>query len=216
MLEKAVKAMEKAGEYNFAGGTQGFWRRLDQQMGMASRENEALKDVFREIEKDMPLGPEPPATETETERWVSVFSKAPPTAATDTQRKRTRRQRQQHQSKSPDRPAEWSAQRPSCSSSLSSLPRIELPGSGFWRSLRHGTQQTFAWVEFCKAMCSIGCSMEPAGGSAVRFVRCDSEGGRVFSIVYHEPHGESGETTLNLGQARRSWLKRLERRIVFD
>ncbi|KAJ0272105.1 hypothetical protein COL940_010624, partial [Colletotrichum noveboracense] len=74
ILEKAVKAMEVADEFNFAGGPLGFWQRLDQQMGKTSRENEALQGVFREIEKDMPLRPEPPATETETERWPPILN----------------------------------------------------------------------------------------------------------------------------------------------
>ncbi|KAF4418777.1 hypothetical protein CFRS1_v014975 [Colletotrichum fructicola] len=216
MLEKAVKAMGDADELNFAGGHRAFWQRLDQQMGKVSRGNDALEGVFREIEKDMPLGPEPSATKNQTEHWVPVFSKAPPTAATETQRKRTRQRRGKHQNGNPDRPVERSTQRPSCSSSRRFLPRIELPESDFWLSLRDGTQQTFAWDDFRKALCSIGCSMEPAGGSAVRFVRRDSEGGRFFSILYHQPHGASGETTLNLGQARRLWLNRLERRIILD
>ncbi|KAE9565720.1 hypothetical protein CGMCC3_g18097 [Colletotrichum fructicola] len=220
MLEKAVKAMEKAGEYNFAGGPQGFWRRLDQQMGKASRNNDALEGVFREIERDMPFRPEQSAPEAATEPMVSVFSKAPPPAATKTQLRRTRQRRGEDQTQNPDRPVERSTQRPSCSSSPCRLPCVKLPESDFWLSLRNdrrnGPQQTFVWDDFCKAMCSIGCSMESSGGSAFRFVLNDSKGGRIFSIGYHKPHGESDETTLNLGQARRLWLRRLERRANLD
>ncbi|KAF4416064.1 hypothetical protein CFRS1_v016028 [Colletotrichum fructicola] len=216
MLEKAVKAMEKAGEYNFAGGPQGFWRRLDQQMGKVSRNNDALEGVFREIERDMPFRPGQSAPEAATEPMVSVFSTAPKTEATATQLKRTRQRRGENQTQNPDRPAERSTQRTSCSSSPSRLPCVKLPKSDFWLSLRNGTQQTFVWDDFCKAMCSIGCSMESSGGSAFRFVLNDSKGGRIFSIGYHKPHGESGETTLKLGQARRLWLRRLEGRVNLD
>ncbi|KAK1517376.1 hypothetical protein CABS01_16679 [Colletotrichum abscissum] len=187
ILDKAVRAMTEAKEYNFAGGHWSFWRRLDQQMKTVSQNDKALEHVF-----------------------------SPLTVATASQLKQTRRRRARQQNSEPDRSTVQSTKRPLCTSSSSPQLHVRLEEPGFWFSLQNGTQQTFSWNDFRDAMCSIGCSMEPAGGSAFRFACCDSKGKRIFSIVYHKPHNESGETSLSLGQARRSWLKRLERRVIFD
>ncbi|KAK0368003.1 hypothetical protein CLIM01_14640 [Colletotrichum limetticola] len=216
ILDKTVEAMENADEFNLTEGHRVFWQRLDQQMAKVSQNDQSLEDIFRKIEQTMPLGSEQPVSEVPTDALVSIFRKAPGTAATATQLKRTRRRGGRHQTPNPSRPTGQSTQRPLCSSFPRHLPHTQLGESDFWLSLQDGTQQTFSWDDLCKAMCSLGCSMEPAGGSAVRFVLRNSKGQRDFSIVYHKPHNESGETTLNLGQARRCWLKRLEKCINRD
>ncbi|KAK1633202.1 hypothetical protein BDP81DRAFT_434428 [Colletotrichum phormii] len=212
ILQEALKAMEEAGEFSFAGGHREFWQRLDQQMAKVSQNDEALEVVFRDIERMMLLGPEQLALETLTEPLISTFSEAPMAVVTATQVKQKRRHRKQNQTSNPNRPNEQSIQGSLGSSSPSHLPQsLKLQKSDFLLSLRNGTRRTFSWTDFRTALCSVGFTMEPVGGSAFRFVLFEPLSKQKSSIIFHKPHGKSSEVALSLGQARQVWLKRLER-----
>ncbi|KAJ0336278.1 hypothetical protein COL154_013551 [Colletotrichum chrysophilum] len=134
ILEKAVDAMEEAGEYNAARRHRDFWQRLDRHMAEVSQNNETLVGVFREIEQKMPLGPEQPMPETTTEPFVSVFDEAPRAAITATQLRKARQQQPRPQTDSPDQPTKQSRQRPSRGSLPTHLPHIELQNSVMYNS----------------------------------------------------------------------------------